>query len=179
MIRSLVSRFFQRLRADEGTATIEFVLVSPVLAAICVASVEAGFYATKHVMMERGLDLVIRDIRLNLIATVDHDTLRDRICASGAGILGNCTNVLKVELLPVSTSTFVMPSPSATCIDRGQPTQPATTVAAGQSSELTFVRICAVQDPLFPTTGFGLRMQRDAYGGYQLISSSVFVTEPR
>ncbi|MEZ5796378.1 MAG: hypothetical protein R3D63_02055 [Paracoccaceae bacterium] len=41
------------------------------------------------------------------------------------------------------------------------------------------VRVCAVQDPFFPTTGLGLQLKADAEGGYQLIAASVFVNEPR
>jgi hypothetical protein len=40
------------------------------------------------------------------------------------------------------------------------------------------VRVCVVQDAMFPTTGIGLGLPKDGQGGYGLISTTAFVTEP-
>jgi hypothetical protein len=165
------------LRREDGTATIEFVIFVPIVVTIFMASVEAGFYMAKHVMMERGLDMVIRDVRLGNIPNVNHNVLRTRICEA-TPILSDCESILKVEMRPVEMSTFAMPTQPATCIDRGANSEPMADFVPGQPDQLMVVRICAVQDPIFPSTGIGLQLRKDAQGGYQLISASVYVVEP-
>lgn len=177
-MKRLLSRLFRRWRSEDGSVTIEFVLVVPTLVLICMASMEAGLYMTKHVMMERGLDLVMREVRLGTMGVIDHNKLRTHICER-ARFLNDCENSLKVELEPVSTTNFVMPPRRANCVDKGSPTEALTTVTPGASHEIMVVRICVVQDPMFPSTGIGLRLQPENGGGYQLVASSVFVNEPR
>ena len=77
LARSRLARAFRR---EDGTASIEFVIFVPVVVTIFMASVEAGFYMAKHVMMERGLDMVMRDLRLGKLGKPDHDELRTLIC---------------------------------------------------------------------------------------------------
>ncbi len=175
MIRRALSRLFRR---EDGTATVEFVLVVPVVISIFMASVEAGFYMAKHVMLERGLDLVMRDLRLGNLGAVDHNDLRELICEA-TPILVDCESILKVEMRPISTISFNMPSTPATCINRGEETEPLTDFIPGGSNEIMIVRVCAIQDPIFPSTGIGLRMRADDQGGYQMVTASVFVNEPR
>jgi Flp pilus assembly protein TadG len=88
MIRAL-SRLFRRARREDGSATVEFVIVVPVVMTIFVASVEAGFYMTKHALMERGLDLVMREIRLDHIGSFENNKLRSLIC-DATPILSDC-----------------------------------------------------------------------------------------
>ena len=178
MIRSLLSRLARAARRDEGTASIEFVIFVPVVVMIFMASIEAGFYMAKHVMMERGLDMVIRDVRLGNVPLVDQNVLRTRICAA-TPILADCEGTLLVEMRPVSTMDFALPEVPATCIDRGELSEPAVEVSPGGSDEIMFVRICAIQDPIFPSTGMGLQLRADAEGGYQMVAASVYVNEPR
>lgn len=177
-MRRLLSRFLRRASAEDGAVTFEFVLVLPAIVFLCMASVEAGFYMTKHVLMERGLDMVMRDVRLGTMGMIDHDKLRNKICER-ARFLVDCENSLKVELVPVSTTNFAMPTERATCIDKGDPTAALTTVTPGLAHEIMVVRVCVVQDPIFPSTGIGLRLRPEHGGGYQLIATSIFVNEPR
>lgn len=177
MMRKLRSRLFRAVRREDGTASIEFVIFVPVVMTIFMASVEAGFFMAKHVMMERGLDLVMRELRLGNLGAVNHDDLRTLIC-NATPILNECESILKVEMRPVSTVTFAMPTTPATCIDRGELTEPLTDFTQGGSDELMIVRVCAVQDPIFPSTGIGLQLRADANGGYQMVTASIFVNEP-
>ncbi|MFZ1469201.1 MAG: TadE family protein [Paracoccaceae bacterium] len=177
-MRLFRSRLFRTLQREDGTASIEFVIFVPIILTIFMASVEAGFYMAKNVLLERGLDIVMRDLRLGKLGSVSHDTLRDLICKASP-IINDCKNVLKVEMQPVSTASFLIPTAPATCVDRGNATQPMTTFIAGGSHELMIVRVCVIQDPMFPTTGIGLKLKADAHGGYQMIVASVFANEPR
>jgi hypothetical protein len=173
----LLSRLFRNFRKEDGTATIEFVICVPVVLTIFMASVEAGFYMAKHVMMERGLDMVIRDVRLGNVPSINHNVLRTRIC-DVTPILKDCETILKVEMRPVSTNTFNMPTQPATCINRGEVSEPLADFVPGNSDELMVVRICAIQDPIFPSTGMGLQLREDDQGGYQMIAASIYVVEP-
>jgi hypothetical protein len=177
-VRTALSRLFRRTRAEDGTATVEFVIVVPMVLMIFMASVEAGFYMAKHVMLERGVDMAIRDVRLGQVPVVNQEVLREMIC-EGAHILVDCEDVLLIEMRPVSTETFDLPAAPATCINRGEEVEPMTDVLPGGSGEFMIVRACAIQDPMFPSTGIGLRLRADAQGGYQMIASSLFVNEPR
>lgn len=177
MIRAL-SRLFRRARSEDGTATIEFVIVVPIVMTIFVASVEAGFYMTRYALLERGLDLVMREIRLDHIGTFEKNKLRKLIC-SATPILSDCENTLLVEMRRISTSTFDIPEDPPSCIDRGDETKVQDNVKPGGSDEIMIIRVCAVQDPMFPSTGIGLQLRADAQGGYQMATASVFVNEPR
>ena len=72
-----------------------------------------------------------------------------------------------------------LPTTPATCIDRGNAVEPLTEFVPGGSNEIMIVRVCAGQDPIFPSTGIGLQLRADAEGGYQMVAASVFVNEPR
>lgn len=178
MTRQLLSRLARRFRKEDGTASIEFVIFVPVVVTLFMASVEAGFYMARHVMMERGLDMVIREVRLGNIPMVNPGILRKKIC-DATPILGDCMSTLMIEMTPVSTETFAMPAPSATCKNRGVNSEPLVNFTPGGSNEIMFVRICSIQDPIFPSTGVGLKLKADDLGGYQMVASSVYVNEPR
>jgi len=47
------------------------------------------------------------------------------------------------------------------------------------SNDIVLIRICALEDPIFPSTSFAMRLRKDsATGKYELASSTVVVTEP-
>ena len=178
MMRLFRSRLFRALRREDGTASIEFVMFIPVVVMIFMASVESGFYMAKHVMMERGLDIVMRDVRLGKMSPITPVVLLAKICEASP-MLNDCQSVVKIEMQPVSTATFALPTESTTCVMRGSSTQPETEFNPGGSNEIMLVRVCAIQDPMFPSTGIGLRLRADSLGGYQMIATSFFVNEPR
>ncbi len=177
-------RFMRRLaagfRREEGTATVEFVLAVPVLMTIFMASFESGMFMLRHVMLEQALDHVMRDLRLGAMgASITHDQLRDAICDRTV-ILKDCSASLKVELQPVSTETFKMPPVPTGCVDRAAPINPDFVLAAGGSNEPMIVRICILQDPMFPMTGIGLRLRQNSQTGeYGIVAMSAFANEPR
>ena len=47
----------------------------------------------------------------------------------------------------------------------------------GQQNDVMLVRICVAQDAMFPTTGIGLGLPKNA-GGYGLVAVTAFVIEP-
>ncbi|MEL7137916.1 MAG: TadE/TadG family type IV pilus assembly protein, partial [Pseudomonadota bacterium] len=70
------------LRDDRGAASIEFVAVFPLLAAIMAAYLEMGWLMTKQMMLDRGLDVTMRQIRIASAGEVSHDTIKGAICAN-------------------------------------------------------------------------------------------------
>ncbi len=114
---------------------------------------------------------------MGIIVNPDHDLLKTEIC-SHAVVIPDCMNSLKVHLQPINTTTWDMPSSTPVCADRAEPIQPVTVVNMGGGDEIMMVRVCAVADAMFPTTGIGLRLPKDGQGGYRLIAMSAFVNEP-
>ena len=60
----------------------------------------------------------------------------------------------------------------------GEDVQPVLEFTSGMDHDVMLVRACAVFDPMFPTTGLGLRLPKDETGAYSLVASSAFVVEP-
>ena len=53
-----------RFRKDEdGAATVEFVLVAPMFLGLVLATFESGWMMTQSMMLERGLDQTVRELR--------------------------------------------------------------------------------------------------------------------
>jgi len=175
---ALAGRVRRRLLAEDGTLTADFVIVFPVIMMVFLGSFEAGMLMTRSVMLERAVDLSVRDLRLGLVENPTHDQIRDDIC-SHMIVMPGCSEALMLELRPVSTTTWNVFDGPATCVNRGEEVQPVTTWLQGESNEMMLVRACAVFDPFFPTSAWGLNLPLDASGGYQLVAMSAFVNEPR
>ena len=173
-LRSGLRRF---LRATEGTATVEFVIVFPVLLMLLFQSIEAGWIMVRYTMLQRAVDVTVRELRLGHLPNPTNDSLRTAICSLTTDIT-NCSSSLMIELKPIDTATYAMPSANAPCVDRTAKIQPVTTVQQGGGDNLMLIRVCAVIDPLFPYTGLGLALPKDASGGIDLVAASAFVNEP-
>ena len=64
-------------------------------------------------------------------------------------------------------------------VDRDEPIQLLDPLDTGTDNEMMLIRACAVFDPIFPMTGLGLKLKKDAFGGgYAIIARSAFVNEP-
>jgi Flp pilus assembly protein TadG len=165
------------LHRSDGTSTIEFTLIFPAFIIILLASVESGIMMIRNVMLERGVDIAVRELRLGKNVPKDEDELKKLVCNSAA-FIKDCTSVLRLELVRVDTATFDMPTAAATCVQRDKLTQPALTYTSGVDHDLMLLRACAVFNPYFPTTGLGLRLPKDGTGLYALTAASAFVVEP-
>jgi len=180
-IRSLAKRLKTRLmrivRREDGTASMEFAIVVPILLIIFMASFESGMLMVRHLMLTQAVDLTMRDLRIGKIKSPTASLIKQEICGHSS-ILVNCEANIHIELTPVSTSSWNFPSASTECIDRTQQIQPSQQFNPGTANEVMLVRVCVVQDAMFPTTGIGLALPKDAQGGYGLIAVSAFVNEP-
>lgn len=176
----LLRRLTHWLRREDGTATVEFVLVVPVLFLLFLSSVEAGFMQLRYVMLERGLDLTVRELRLGQMVDPTQEKVRQEICRF-ALVIPDCVNSLLVELRPVDTTTWDTLSPDAACINRSEPIgeqKPPNFNTGTGDQQLMLIRACAIFDPMFPTIGLGLQLAKNPQGTYDLVASSAFVNEP-
>lgn len=168
-----------RLGREDGTASVEFVIMLPVFMVLVFSAVEAGMMQLRYVMMERGLDLTVRELRLGQIHNPTQDKVKAEICRLSL-VLPDCINTLMVEMRPIDTTTWTGLDQNTECVDRSKPinVQSATNFNSGTGDELMLVRVCGVYDPIWPTAGLGLKMQKDATGAYHLVATSAFVNEP-
>lgn len=163
-------------RDSRGNATVEFVIVVPVLMMLVFSIYEAGWFMVRSTMLDRGLDMAIRDLRLGLIANPTHDTLKERVCEHTA-IIKDCESSIILELTPFNLGTGPdLDDP--VCVDRASSVEPVYTYKPGVRSEIMFVRACTVVDPLFPLMGFAAAMSRNEGGEFAIIAHSAFANEP-
>lgn len=163
--------------SDSGSASVEFVIIFPIIFLFLIAAVELGMLNLRQTMLERAVDLTVRDLRLGKVADPSHLALKTIIC-NRASILPDCLNNLRIELRPIDKSTWALPNANAQCVDREEEITPVITLNAGAPEELMLVRACAVLDPIFPTAGLGAAISNNGSGEIFLISTSVFVNEP-
>jgi Flp pilus assembly protein TadG len=79
-----------------GTATLEFVIIFPIIMTLFLSSVEVGVLMVRHVMLERALDITVRDIRLGIVTGITHSEMRTQIC-SNTFLSPNCETDLMLE----------------------------------------------------------------------------------
>ena len=170
----LKARLMQAVRREDGTAALDFVLVIPILLMIFMASFESGLLMVRHLMLEQAVDVTMRNLRIGLIKSPTAAVIKQEICGRSS-ILVNCNENIRIELTPVSWN---FPAAKTECVDRSEVIQPSLNFNPGTANEVMLVRVCVVQDAMFPTTGVGLALPKDASGGYGLISVSAFVNEP-
>ncbi len=107
MIRML-RRLWRGLRAEDGTATIEFVILFPIFMVMSVTGVEMGVLSLRQVMLERAIDLTVRKLRVGAIAEPDFQTVKASICANSL-MIPDCMTALHLELTPISTASWSVP----------------------------------------------------------------------
>lgn len=182
-MRRILTSLLSRLKSEDGSSTVEFVLIFPVIFGIFMTGYDSSMYITRFSMLDRALDLSMRDLRLGRFPDPDgdgvmtHDELKDLIC-SRTVLIRDCGDNIRVALQRVDTATFDMPTDPMACVDRTAKIQPLTTVTPGQADELMLVRACVIIEGVFPGSAFGTRMVKEPGGGYIMTAKSVYVNEP-
>lgn len=178
----MLMNLFRRFRGNrQGTATIEFVLIFPGFVALFLVAYESGLMMIRDVLLERGVDLAVRDLRLAGAAPPSFDQFKANICAESMVIPADeCDQTLQVQLEPVDTIAWTTLDDNVRCIDQATTINPLdeTTFTGGGSNQLMMVRVCALYQPLFKPTGWGMQMPSDGQGNYALVVKSAFVNEP-
>lgn len=173
MLRSLA----RRLRREDGTATIEFVILFPAFMTLFLSTFEMSLFLARSTLLERAVDMNVRSLRLGTLDPATSDELKRRIC-DDALILPSCIENIMIELTEVSTDTWNLPNPGITCVDREADIQPALDFNLGALNDLMMVRACVIVDPFFGSTNYVMALPKDPSGGFALVASSTFVNEP-
>lgn len=174
-LRAICGRF---CRSEDGTATIEFAILFPIFMFVMASGVELGVATLQNSMLERAVDMTVRDIRLGTGTAPQHDEIKTLIC-DRAGFIENCSDNLRLEMIQVDPRAWVAIPANADCTDQSEEVAPVRSFVNGLDNELMILRACAKFDPLFPTSGLGGAMIKDGAGKYALVSTSAFVQEPR
>lgn len=167
----------QYARSERATASMEFVIVFPIILILFIAVFETAMILTRQVMLERALDNTVRLLRLTNDVSVTDDEIRDHVCTNTL-VLPDCGNVLVVDMRTVDQANYVLPAEDTLCVDRDGVVNPANSFVPGAQNELMLIRVCAEVARIIPFSGFGLNLTRDNNGNLHMTSASVFVNEP-
>lgn len=176
-LRRAIARFGRR---EDGASVIELVIMLPLTMTVFLAAFESGLYMTRQIMLERGLDLAVRELRLGRLdvsGDTGHDVLKAAIC-NATPLIHDCDATIRIELRPVTTTTWNLPTTPTTCFDRDRDMNPSLTPNPGAQNELMLVRVCVIQDAVFPGANIGQSIVRDTQGGYAIVAVAAFVNEP-
>jgi len=174
---AFLRRQIKAFRREDGTATTEFAIIIPLLLGVFMASFESGLVMVRSTLLEQSVDMTMRNLRLGQYPIVDSNLLKDEICARTI-IFPNCQQNIMIEMQRISTANWTLPATPITCVDRAEVAQPVLTLQIGQQNDVMLVRVCIVQDLIFPTTALGHSLPQDGQGGVGLIAETAFVTEP-
>lgn len=168
-------------RSENGNASIEFVFLFPVFMFLFTVGFEAGLYMIRNVLLERGVHIAVRDVRLGNGNVPDFEGLRVSICEN-AGLIPDCVDSLQIEMqsIPITPGGVATMQTDARCVDRQSTDNPltGTTYDVGEENEVMIVRACVLAQPLFPSTGIGVGLGVDRDGNYAMVATTAFVNEP-
>ena len=178
LVRNSLRRRLTWLRGrEEGSATVEFVIIFPAIMMLLLMSVEVGVMMARGMMLDRGIDVSMRTLRLGQLTPMSHDNLKNEICRNSL-IIPDCEDVLAVELRPITTAGWAPTTNRPVCLDRSEDIQPVLQFQAGVANQLMLVSACAKFKPFFPTTGLAATTKTDGAGEYAMIATSAYVNEP-
>lgn len=176
--RHRFARLWGRAKREDGNATIEFAILFPLFITVLVSAVEVGFITFRHTMLDRAVDLTVRDIRLGTGSAPQYEDIRNAICERAA-IIPDCQNNMKIEMIRMDLRAWTAPPADYDCINHAEEVQPVRTFVNGMQNEMMLLRICAMFEPLFPLGGLGRDLKNSSDTGYTaMISSTAFVQEP-
>lgn len=162
-------------RREDGNASVEFALIVPVILTIFTASFESGFVMLRLNLLQHGLDVTMRELRLGKMPNPTQTTIKQKICANMT-MVDNCVDNLLVEVTPITN--WVLPTTATTCRDLQTDIVPVVQLNIGQQNQLMLVRACLVQKMIFPTSGLAMSLPENHDGDFNLIAVSAYVNEP-
>jgi hypothetical protein len=178
MVRLLPLARLRGFARDTGAAaTVEFIMVVVPTFTLFMSAAESGILSFRHVMLERGVDIATRALRISSGSTPSHEDVRRMIC-DNALILPDCETALVLEMRRVSKTTWSVLGGDVVCADRKEEIQPDSGYLPGQPDDIMLLRACLKLSPVFPWTGLGLMLPKDNNGDYAAISTAAFVNEP-
>lgn len=169
--------FRRFLRSDLGTATVEFVILVPLVLTLLFSSIDFGAVMLRQVFLDRAVDMAAREVRLGQM-TGGFNGFRDRICARTI-LLSDCAATIAIEMRPINTATWVGLNTPAQCVNRADNISPLLDFNPGAGAqELMLIRVCVSADPFISMTSMVLGMPEMESGGYAIVARAAWVNEP-
>lgn len=167
-------------KAEDGAVTIPAVFWLPVFIMIMVASVELCVLTLKQTLLERGVDLSARILRLGIADLPSHDELKRSIC-NNIAFISNCMEDLAVEVYPVDKTTWTSAKTgqAVLCADGIDPGKVDPTVEGGLGNEVMILRACLQVTPMENLNPLSRALVKNANGQYALVVTTAFVNEPK
>jgi hypothetical protein len=164
-------------RDQSGSSTIEFVLWFPLFMTLFLTSFELSYYGMRSVLLERAVDLTVREMRLGISRPQNTQQFKTQVCEKTI-LAGSCADDLMVELILVDQATWNLPQTDISCIDRNDPMQPLPAFGGGGGGDLMLLRVCWLKRPFFASTPLVMGLPRDENGEIALSAVSTYVNEP-
>lgn len=179
-LRHRISRFFRR---EDGFATFEFMLILPVFVMLFISSFELGTVMLRQTMLDRAIDMTVRQIRIGAVTNVDHETIKQMICARTV-FLTDCPTELKLEMQVVDPRDWEEMALDVDCIDQEDYGIPPRRFEAGSDNQMMILRACHLFEPFVSSLGFvnqqvlGETIPRESGNSYRLVATASYVVEP-
>ena len=164
-------------RNESGSGSIELLLAFPAAMFFFTAAYETGQIGLKNVMLERAVDVTVRQVRIGAIPQPTHDELKEAICDTAA-IIPDCLNQVKLEMERKDPRAWTPLAEGRDCVDRAETSEPVFNFNTGGNNDLMVLRACALIDPVLPTSGIGLAVSQEEGESLALVTTSSFVVEP-
>ncbi len=170
-------------RNEDGNASVEFMLAFPIYFSVLMMSLELSFITLRETMLERGLDMAVRDLRLGTGAGIGHEQIKTAIC-DNALIISDCQSNVMLEMIPTDIRNLGTLGNDVICRDVAAEADPliddpVDIINQGGQNQLMFLRACLTYDPIFPTTELAKSLDTSTGNGMVAITSkSAFVLEP-
>lgn len=168
----------QFCRSEDGNPTVEFVILFPIFVVMFMSTAELGLITIRQTMLDMGLSLAVRDIQIGATEDVDHDTIKALVCEYSGGLLPDCDEALKLEMIPIDMRDYTTLPDDIDCVDRSEEVNPVRNFTNGAANELMMLRACLKFAPLFPNVGLGRNFATDTNGDTYMYALSAFVNEP-
>jgi hypothetical protein len=165
---------------QDGAVTVEFVVVVPFVLTLFFASVDVGVTMLRQVMLDRAVDMAVREVRLGRVPSDGSVTMAQMIC-DRAILFSDCHDNIAVEMQPIDTTNFNGLNDPVRCVNRELDITPAVAFnpgAGGAAQELMLIRTCVSANPFIRLTGFFTAMPINPEGDYVIASRGIFVNEP-
>ena len=169
----------RRARNNErGTHTVEFVVLFPLCLFFLITTLEISWMAMRAATFERGVDIAMREIRLNTFDPPDYEEVKTIICGNAPAIDG-CLSNLRLELIRVDPRAWNGNLQAAACSDQSEEVDPPDPLTVGLENDIMVLRACARLAPLLPNSfSIGGMLELGEDGRFPVFSINAFVQEP-
>lgn len=155
--------------------SVEFVIVFPAVFMFFLLGAELGLLQLRQSMMEHGLEIAVRQLRLGDESVQTADGLKSAICDNTV-LLPHCKDNISVDMVKIDERRWDFAEDQVQCVDNTSRINPV--LRPGAENEIMLLRFCVIFRPIFPWLGIGREVANRPDGTYPLFASTAFVNEP-